>query len=131
MKFEHNSLKIGQVYLARMFFDDSKQAKIRPVVLMKDRLGKWCIYKVTGRLDNALNHKYGFQTKDWQTAGFYKPSIVKCNKEDCVRMRPKHMLKKIGELSSRDLLGFSEKLTYVQQIEKKKQRHINQVCERR
>lgn len=108
----------GQVFLAYIKFKDKKGGKERPIIIMKDpETDKLLAFKVTSRIDKKLNHKYGYLVEDWKEAGFLKPSIIKCNREDVYELDTKTIIRKVGELSNRDLKGLLVKMAKVREIE--------------
>ncbi|MEH6945168.1 hypothetical protein [Bacillus sp. JJ722] len=66
--------------------------------------------------------------ENWKKAGFRKPSIIKCNRENIYEMDSLKILKKIGHLSQNDLHGLLVKLVKVNRLEYRRgQEKINQL----
>lgn len=115
----NNNLDTGQCFVAyiKFSFDDPHDStgkvkgKFRPVVIFHDlEDDQFYACKVTSKIDNPQNKKYGYTIQDWKEAGFHKPSIVKCNKEEIYEIEPLSFKKKIGTLSDRDVKGLLIKM---------------------
>lgn len=129
--FEEENVDDGQVFLAYMRYKDKLGGKERPIIAMKDSETEiWLAFKVTSRIEKKLNHKYGYLVEDWQEAGFKIPSIIKCNREDIQDLEPKNIIRKVGELTNRDLKGLLIKTVKIREIEYKRDFRKNQEYER-
>lgn len=116
--FKNNSVNEGQVFLAYMRYRDKKGGKERPIIALKDpEEENWLAFLVTSRIDKKVNHKYGYLVEDWKEAGFNKPSIIKCNREDIHELKHNNIFRKVGELSNRDLKGLLIKMAQVRRRE--------------
>lgn len=118
----------GECFLAYVNFNEKKGGKVRPVVLIYDNEeNQFYAFSVTSQINKPKNQKYGYIVKDWKEAGLDKPSIIKCNKEDMYKAKkPFQLIKKIGNLTIRDLEGFLIKQIKIrfmenQRISRKKQ----------
>lgn len=98
----------GECFLAYVNFNEKKGGKVRPVVLIHDKEeNQFFACSVTSQINKPKNQKYGYIVKDWKEAGLDRPSIIKCNKEDMYKVKkPFQLIKKIGNLTIRDLEGF-------------------------
>lgn len=101
----------------------------RPIVAFKDpEYEKLYAFQVTSQIDKKANHKYGYLVDDRKYAGFRKPSIIKCNRENICELESLKILKKIGHLSPKDLHGLLVKLVKVNRMEYRRDREkINQL----
>lgn len=121
----------GQVFLAYVGYKDKSGGKERTIIAMKDyETERWLAFKVTSKVEKKMNHKYGYLVEDWKEAGFIVPSIIKCNREDIYDLKPQHIIKKVGELTNRDLKGLLIKTVKVREIEYKRDLRKNQYYER-
>jgi hypothetical protein len=123
MSIHNEDVDIGQVFLAFVKFSDQQngQGKLRPVVAFKDpEDDRLYAFKVTSRIDNKINHKYGYLMMDWKEAGLHKPSIIKCNRENVYDIEPMNIMKKLGNITERDLTGLLIKTIKVRQMEYRK-----------
>lgn len=121
-------IEVGEVFFAYVrFYQDEERGKERPVVAFKDpEDDSWKAFKVTGRIEKKLNHKYGYLLADWKEAGLQRPSIVKCNREDIVDIYPEDITKRLGRLTEQDLKGLFMKHLKVRDIEYRRlQQQIN------
>lgn len=95
--------------------------KARPVVSLLDpNTQEYIICKSTST-EKIQNNKYGYELLDWKEAGFNGPSIIKCNQEDIVALKDQRLIKSIGTLSDRDLIGIYNKLIEVRELEYKRE----------
>lgn len=117
----------GEVFFAYVEYTDvdGNLGKKRPVVVVKDKTTEMLrALKVTSQIDKPLNHKYGYKLRDWEKSGLNRPSIVKCNEKDIVNINPVNIVRKMGDLTERDLMGVLVKIVEVKELEniKKKNR---------
>lgn len=116
----------GEVFFAYMEYKDvgGGRGKKRPVVVIKDEnTGLFQALKITSQVDKRMNHKYGYKLKDWKDSGLYKPSIVKCNEKDIENIKPENIVRKMGDLTKRDMMGLLVKLIQVRRLEKEKKKN--------
>ncbi|WP_107942671.1 type II toxin-antitoxin system PemK/MazF family toxin [Metasolibacillus fluoroglycofenilyticus] len=122
----------GDIFYAYVhFIDDIDQGKERPIVAMKDQdTDTWKAFKITSRIEKKLNHKYGYLMEDWAESGLTKPSIIKCDLQSVYDIDPNNIIRKIGDLTERDLKGLLMKIVTVREIEYRRERQKIHEAER-
>lgn len=127
----NSKMKNGDVYIAFVRFqefNDPNKGKSRPVVIFEDpEEERLFACKVSSKVDKPKNRKYGYVIKDWEEAGFKKPSVVACNRKDIHEISETNIKKYIGRLTERDIKGMLIKHIKVAQLEYKKEMEKNEI----
>ncbi|MCU9601732.1 type II toxin-antitoxin system PemK/MazF family toxin [Pallidibacillus thermolactis] len=123
---KQKQMENGDVYIAFVRYaedinnDNNPKGKVRPVVIFKDpEDNKLYACKVSSRVDKPLERKFGYIIKDWKEAGFSKPSIVACNRENIREINKTAIHRYIGRLTDRDIKGMLIKHIKVARLEYK------------
>lgn len=122
-EFKNGEVYIGFVRYAEDINNDvNPRGKIRPVVIFEDPEEKRLFAcKVSGQIDKPLERKNGYVIQDWKDAGFKKPSIVACNKENIREINKSDIRDFVGRLTDRDVKGMLIKHIKVTEREYKKE----------
>lgn len=89
---------VGEVWWIHFPFDDSKELKRRPAIVIDDETIAILTMYVTSK--NKDNSPYSIALKDWDSTGLSKPSWARIDK--IVSISEWYMDTKAGELSERD-----------------------------
>lgn len=132
LKKEEIQFNDGDIFYAYVrFYEDEKNGKERPIVAMKNEEDDtWKAFKITSRIEKKMNHKYGYLMEDWEQSGLTKPSIIKCDREGTFDIEPDKIIRKIGDLTERDLRGLLIKTIKVREIEYRREKQKARELER-
>lgn len=133
----NNEIKNGDVYIAfvryaeERFNNENPHGKVRPVVIFEyPEESKLFACKVSSQVDKPIKQKLGYVLKDWKEAGFIKPSVVACDRENIREIDKNTILKFVGRLTDRDIKGMLIKHIKVATIEYKKAKEKYNMIER-
>jgi PemK-like, MazF-like toxin of type II toxin-antitoxin system len=133
---KNDEIKTGEIYIAFVRYvedklKDNPRGKVRPVVIFEDEEeNKIFACKVSSQVNKPLKQKLGYEVKDWKEAGFTKPSIIACDKENIREIEPKNIKKRIGCLTDRDIKGMFIKRIKVANMEYKRELEKHNELER-
>ena len=100
------SFKDGEVWLVRYYYDDAPtESKVRPVVIINGQALAIYGYKMTSQ---APRNDREYVIKDLDNAGLTKKTIIRTSKY--IELHENVMIRKIGDLSAKDLASFSKLL---------------------
>jgi hypothetical protein len=111
-----SNLEYGKIYTAFVKFKISdKEGKYRPVILFQNQENEnLTVFQVSSQTDSPFNLKNGYQIKDWQQAGFKKPSVANLHPKDLIELKPQQLKSVVGELTDFDKIGLLEKFISIQ-----------------
>jgi hypothetical protein len=95
----------GDIYFARVKFEDSDEIKIRPVLILNETSYAVISLKMTSQPARAWDMG-DYTLRDWKESGLSKQTVVRVSK--ICRLTGKDMLKKIGVVSSYDWYKIEE-----------------------
>ena len=98
-------MKRYEIWDAYVRFEDSDEAKIRPVLIWGD-YAYIAAYKMTGtdRGDTEIE----FSVKYWKESGLDKPTTIRIHK--LLKLETTDLVKKRGELDRRDRMRFEVRI---------------------
>jgi len=91
----------GQIILLTYPFTDLSTQKVRPAVIASVDNGKYediFVVPLTSKIDNLSEGEFVLQ--NWQQAGLNVPSAIK---RGCILISVELVIKKVGNLTSKDL----------------------------
>lgn len=98
-------MKTFDLFLACVYFEDTHEYKIRPVMCISDN-GKYIQGRKITSKPKRNNYPGEFEIEEWQQAGLKEPSVVRMSKYVTI---PKRDVKKfIGHLTLNDIRKLSE-----------------------
>jgi len=116
-----NEMNNGDVFIAYVHFSEKDGGKVRPVVIFEDpEEKKMFACKVSSQVDKPIKQRLGYVLQDWKEAGFKKPSVVACDRENIREIDTNTVHKFVGRLTENDIKGLLIKHIKVAQQEYKK-----------
>lgn len=125
----NKKIENGECFTARLAYKNENGKSVafpdenggsRPVVILKATFQDKEIYyahNVTSKVDNFFNKRNGYLVKDFEEAGFNKPSIIKCDSNNSFVIEPSKLKGPFGKLTGNDLESFVDRLNLVRQRE--------------
>jgi len=99
-------LRRWEIYWADApFEDDPAQSKLRPVVILNDKIVYVLASKITSH-EARENAAYDHVVIHWEEAGLKKPSVVRVDK--LLQLKPEQIKDRIGQLSLVDIAAIQK-----------------------
>ncbi|WP_251440314.1 type II toxin-antitoxin system PemK/MazF family toxin [Veillonella intestinalis] len=98
-----------EVWWALVKFEDSNQAKTRPVIVLENNQAYILSLKVTSH-GPRKNFNGEFDLMKWNEAGLERPSTVRLSQP--LKLKEKDFKSKIGDLDAFDIYAIQQLLTY-------------------
>lgn len=101
-----NNYKIWDILKAKIYYQDTNNYKIRPIILLDGINGIYLSLKITSNIKrNGLEE---YQIIDWQNAGLTKPSNIRLSK--LILLPQDYIIEKYGILQLNDRIKMVKQL---------------------
>ena len=101
-----------EIWEADVPFEDKKQSKLRPVLILSEEEALVLSLKMTSHEPRYKKLEGEYEIMKWQEAGLVKPTVVQCSK---LLKLDKNAIteKQYGRLTATDIIGLQAVLHYM------------------
>lgn len=97
-------MKRYDIFLAEVPFDDVEGSKVRPVLILDERVYLISCLSITSNTSRPED----YVIRQWKEAGLRKPSSIRILKE--LELEPSMLDRRIGSLQPIDIIGLQNRL---------------------
>ena len=97
-------MKRYDIFLAEVPFDDVEGSKVRPVLILDERVYLISCLSITSNTSRPED----YVIRQWKEAGLLKPSSIRILKE--LELEPSMLDRRIGSLQPIDIIGLQNRL---------------------